>query len=103
MDNQNLKALLIIINAGFASSVVDVAQESGSTGATIISARGSGAKFTAAMGIKYEPEREIVLSVVSEEVARKIMAKMKSEFGKNTPSNAVCFILPVERMTPFSR
>ena len=37
----DLKALYIIVNAGFASEVVDIARSLGSTGATIINARGS--------------------------------------------------------------
>lgn len=97
--NQNMKALFIIVNAGFANHAVEVAQNCGSTGATILSARGSGAKFSSFLGMHYEPEREIIISVVSEEVAQQIMHSIEATLGKDTPTNGICFIMPVEQMT----
>ena len=46
-----LKALYIIVNAGFASQIVDIARENGSTGATIFNARGSVANPKTIFGI----------------------------------------------------
>jgi nitrogen regulatory protein P-II 1 len=101
MDNENMKALFIIVNAGFANHAIEVAQDCGAGGATILSARGSGAKFTSFLGIHYEPEREIIISVVSSEVAEKIIESIKQKLGRETPTNGVCFTMPVEKMTSF--
>ena len=39
----NMKALYIIVNAGFADEVMEIARGAGAKGATIINARGTGA------------------------------------------------------------
>ena len=78
---QELKALYIIVNAGFASEVVEIAREAGATGATIINARGSVSKPKTILGITIDSEKEIVLSVVKKDVAIKIMEKVKEQAG----------------------
>ncbi|MBR2350018.1 MAG: P-II family nitrogen regulator [Clostridia bacterium] len=94
-----LKALYIIVNAGFASEVVDIARAQGATGATIINARGSVAKPKTILGITIDTEKEIVLSVVKKEVAVKIMEQVKEKAGVGTSAHGVCFFLPVEMST----
>ncbi len=90
-----MKALFVIVNAGFSEQIVEVAQKHGARGATVIPARGTGKKFVKVLGIQYEPEREILLSVVEDEIAHKIAADVKENYGKATPTNGLCFILPV--------
>lgn len=95
----DMKALFIIVNAGFSEQIVEVAQRLGAKGATIIPARGTGQKFVKVLGIHYEPEREILLSVVEHDVAHKIAVEVKEKYGKATPTNGLCFILPVADYT----
>ena len=94
-----LKALYIIVNAGFAQEVVEIARSVGATGATIINARGSVAKPKTILGITIDTEKEIVLSVVKKEVAIKIMSEIKEKAGVGTPAHGLCFFLPVEMST----
>lgn len=94
-----LKALYIIVNAGFASTIVDIARSAGATGATIINARGSVAKPKTILGITIDAEKEIVLSVVKKEVAVSIMEKIKEKAGVGTPAHGLCFFMPVEMST----
>ncbi|MBO5775752.1 MAG: P-II family nitrogen regulator [Clostridia bacterium] len=94
-----LKALYIIVNAGFASEVVDIARAKGATGATIINARGSVAKPKTILGITIDTEKEIVLSVVKKEVAVNIVNEIKAKAGVGTPAHGLCFFLPVEMST----
>ena len=94
-----LKALYIIVNAGFAAEVVDIARSVGSTGATIINARGSVAKPKTILGITIDTEKEIILSVVKKDVAIKIMEKVKEQAGVGTAAHGLCFFLPVEMST----
>lgn len=102
-NNQNMKALFIIVNAGFADQAVEVAQQCGASGATILSARGSGGKFTSFLGLNYEPEREIILSVVLSDIANKIIDEIGEKLGKNNPANGICFIMPVELTTTIKK
>jgi nitrogen regulatory protein PII len=94
-----LKALYIIVNAGFAAEVVDIARAAGSTGATIINARGSVSKPKTILGITIDTEKEIVLSIVENEVAKKIMDAVKDKAGVGTAAHGICFALPVEMST----
>ncbi|MBQ8178711.1 MAG: P-II family nitrogen regulator [Clostridia bacterium] len=94
-----LKALYIIVNAGFASEVVEIARSVGSTGATIINARGSVAKPKTILGITIDTEKEIVVSVVKKEVAIKIMEQVKAKAGVGTAAHGLCFFVPVEMST----
>lgn len=96
---KELKALYIIVNAGFASEVVEIARSLGSTGATIINARGSVAKPKTILGITIDTEKEIVLSVVEKEIAVKIMEQVKEKAGVGTAAHGLCFFLPVEMST----
>jgi nitrogen regulatory protein PII len=94
-----LKALYIIINAGFSSEVVEIARSLGSTGATIINARGSVAKPKTILGITIDSEKEMVLTVVEKEIAIKIMEEVKIHLGVGTKAHGLCFFLPVEMST----
>lgn len=96
---KELKALYIIVNAGFASEVVEIARSLGSTGATIINARGSVAKPKTILGITIDTEKEIVLSVVEKSIAVKIMEAVKEKAGVGTAAHGLCFFLPVEMST----
>jgi len=96
---KELKALYIIVNAGFASEVVDIARQVGSSGATIINARGSVAKPKSILGITIDNEKEIVLTVVEKDVAVSIMEQVKEKAGVGTPAHGLCFFLPIEMTT----
>lgn len=96
---KQLKALYIIVNAGFAGQIVDLAREAGSTGATILNARGSVAKPQTILGITIDTEKEIVLTVVEQEVAIRIMHAVKEKAGAGTSAHGLCFCVPVEMST----
>ncbi len=96
---KNLKALYVIVNAGFSSQIVDIARECGATGATIINARGSAQKPQTILGITIDSEKEIVLSVVEEVVANKVMEAVKEKAGVGTSAHGLCFYMPVEMTT----
>lgn len=96
---KELKALYIIVNAGFSSEVVSIARSLGATGATIINARGSVAKPKTILGITIDTEKEIVLSVVEKEIAVKIAEAVSEKAGVGTDAHGLCFFLPVEMST----
>lgn len=95
----SLKALFIVVNAGFVDEAVEIARAQGAKGATILNARGESLKHKSFMGITIDSEKEIVLTIVEKNVATKIMAGIKENIGIHTPAHAVCFFVPVERMT----
>ncbi len=96
---KELKALYIIVNAGFSSEIVDIARELGAGGATILNARGSAAKPKTILGITIDTEKEIVLTVVEKDIAIKIVNAVKERAGVGTNAHGLCFFMPVEMST----
>lgn len=96
MEN-NLLALHIIVNAGYADEVIEIARENGARGATILNARGSAPKHQVFMGITIDTEKEIVLCLTTRETCDKVMLAVKENAGAGTNAHAVCFSLPVDK------
>ncbi len=94
-----MKALMIVVNAGFAEEIVDITRKLGAGGATILNARGEGSTHKTIMGITIDSEKELVLSVVDAETVQPILDAIVKEAGIGTPAHGVCFVLPVENMT----
>jgi nitrogen regulatory protein PII len=98
-NSDNIKALFIIVNAGFGDEAVEIARDCGAGGATIINARGTGHRQKSFLGINVEPEKEIIISLVQESAAAKIMDAIKERTGLQSPANGISFYLPVDKMT----
>lgn len=97
MESTNMKALYIVVNAGFAEQVVDYIRSQGSTGATIINARGVSALHKEIMGISVDTEKEVVLTVTESEIADKIMEAIKLNTAFRAEAQGICFTLPVSK------
>ena len=96
---KKLVALYIVINAGFADEVMDIAREVGAKGATIIHARGEGQIHKSILGITVDSEKEILIILIEDDIADNIMDAVKEKAGLNFPSQGVCFTIPVDKTT----
>ncbi len=97
-NNQKVRALFIIVNAGYTDAVMEIVRGEGASGATILNARGEGARKESFMGISVEPEKEIILTIVDSETARRITATMKEKVGWKSTLRGICFTMPVDRI-----
>ena len=93
----NMKALFIIVNAGFATEVINMVRQEGVRGATIMNARGEGIHHESFCGITVDTEKEMILCVTDEETAEKAMLVVKEKAGIRTPTHGICFTMPVEK------
>ena len=99
MDNStNIRALYIVINAGFAEAAIEIARSVGARGATILTARGFGSIHKSIMGISVDTEKEMVLCLVDKETADRVIDAIKEKAGPGSPVNGICFTIPVEQM-----
>lgn len=97
MENTgNMRALFIILNAGHAEDVIEIARDAGVRGATILNARGAGAPKSF-LGITVDTEKEMIFSVIGESIAENVMSAVKEKAGITTPAHSVCFTLPVDK------
>ena len=97
-QKSNIKALIIIVNAGFSNEAIKIARDSGATGATILNARGESLRHEVFMGISVDSEKEIILCLVEEIVADKIMSTIQEKAGLKTPAHGICYTLGVEKI-----
>ena len=93
-----MKALFIVVNAGFAEEVIEMTRAAGAMGATIFSARGEGAHHEMFMGISVDTEKELILCVTEKAAAEKAMEAIREKAGIKTPAHSVCFMMPVEKV-----
>jgi len=97
MENKHLKALFMVVNAGFAEDVIEIAREEGVKGATIFNARGEGSHHESFLGITVDTEKEMVFCITDEHTAEKAMESVKDKAGIKTAAHCICFTMPVEK------
>jgi nitrogen regulatory protein PII len=94
----DMKALYIVINAGFTDEVMDIIRAAGSSGATIVHARGEGSQHKSFLGITIDHEQEIIISIVEKDKAERIMAEVKEKAGMKTDIRGLCYMMPIEKI-----
>lgn len=103
MSNSKMKALYIVVNSGFAEQVVDFIRTKGSTGATIINTRGISMMQKEIMGISIDTDKEMVLTIVDNETADKIVEAIKQNTRFKSIAHGICFTMPVEKVVGLSQ
>lgn len=88
--------LTVIVNRGRASEVMDLAREAGARGGTILHGRGTGAKQAAKLfGIEIEPEKELVMMILPEDVVERVVEKLQKDLDLDHPGHGILFLEPV--------
>ena len=99
MDHtQKIKALFIIVNAGYTDAIMDIIRAEGASGATILNARGEGATHESFLGITVDSEKEMILTIVDNGTAKRITTAMKEKVGWKSTLHGICFTMPVDRV-----
>jgi len=95
----HFKLIIALVEDDKTDAVLDAARETGATGATVINhARGEGLKRSKSFfGLTLETQRDVLLFLVEEHLARKILEKIASigEFD-NKPGTGIAFQVDVE-------
>ena len=93
------KLILASVKTEISDKVVDAGKEAGATGATIISARGTGMhEAKTFFGLTLEDQTDIILFLVEEHVVQVIMDAIgvAGEFDK--PGTGIAFSMPVDHV-----
>lgn len=93
-----MKELIIVIcNDGCADEIMKTARSQGALGGTIMHGRGSASKETKHfLGITINPEKEMILIIVDDEIRNNVMREIGSKHGVGTKYHAICFSIPVD-------
>lgn len=94
-SSDKIKALFIVVNAGYTDTIMDIVRAEGAGGATVINARGEGSHHEMFMGITVDYEKEIILTIVDEATAKRVMMAIKKNAGWKSPLHGICFLMPV--------
>ena len=93
---KNYEAVFVVINAGFCEAVMEAARKVGAIGGTTIKGRGTASKqLENNFNITIQPEKEIVIIVVPEELKDAVLRQIYEETGLESQSQGIAFSLPI--------
>lgn len=91
------EVILCIVNSGFSELVMDTARKLGARGGTIMHGRGTASKDAEKIfNITIQPEKEIVMILVSSDIKDAILKGLYDSIGVNTEAQGIAFTLPVD-------
>ena len=94
---QKYHLIITIVSEGYLELVMSAVKKAGCSGGTNLKGRGlSGLNAAGILGFNIEPEKDIVLNIVSEKDKTKVMEAITNEVGIKTPGKGVCISLPVD-------
>ncbi len=99
----NHEVIFCIVNAGFSDAVMTTAKEFGARGGTVIHGRGTASSEAEKLyKITVQPEKEIVMILVKEDIKDDILSALYRSVGLNTPGQGIAFCLPVNDVVGLS-
>jgi len=97
------EVIFCVVNAGFSEAVMDAAKEFGARGGTVIRARGTAnSESEKLFGITIQPEKEIVMILVTSDIKDDILHALYREVGLKTPGQGIAFSMPVDNVVGIS-
>lgn len=92
-DSSMYKAIYVVVEKGKGEQVMDAAKEVGARGGTIINARGSSIHETAKfLNMEIEPEKELVLILAQNELAKTIVTAIRDTMKIDKPGQGIIFV-----------
>lgn len=92
------QVIVTIVNRGSAQDVIEVANEAGSRGGTIINARGSGTHETSKIfNMEIEPEKEMVMILSRKDITDRIVENIRVKLELDKPGKGILFIQDVHQ------
>ena len=91
------KCVFAIVNKGFAEEAMEAAKACGARGGTILNARGTMSKEAErAFNLTIQPDKEIVMILVKEELTDGILKGLYNAIGTSTKAHGIVFAIPVD-------
>jgi nitrogen regulatory protein PII len=91
------EVIFCVVNSGFSDAVMDAAKEFGARGGTVIHARGTAnSEAEKIFQITVQPEKEIVMILVSSDIKNDILHALYKAVGLQTPGQGIAFSMPVD-------
>ncbi len=96
---RNYKLIVTIVKKGVGSKVIAASKMCGAEGGTIMLGRGTAGRdvYEKLLGIGFEPEKEIVLSMVMNECVDKVINEIIKKVELNKPGKGIAFVIDVKK------
>ena len=96
------KCIVAMVKPDLTDKVVSSAKAVGATGATILSASGTGAhEAKSFFGLSLDIRTDVVISLVGEEMVEPVLTAIKDAGRFSEPGTGIAFVLPVEQTAGF--
>ena len=100
----NLSLIVSIVRKGWGSTVLEASVKAGARGGTVLFGRGAGINEREKIfGISIEPEKEILLTIVSASQVDTILDAIVRAGELNDTGQGIAFVLPVEKVAGVAR
>lgn len=95
------KLIVTIVKKGLATRIVAETKKAGAEGGTIIFGTGTAKKsiYLDLLGINFEPEKEIILTIADENKVDNIINEINSIAKLDKPGNGICFVINARNIT----
>ena len=99
MNKFEHQVVICIVNNGFADEAMDAARDVGARGGTVLSARGTAnLEAEKAFQIQIQPEKEIIMILVMNEIKDAVLHALYKSVGTHTPAHGIAFAMPVDNV-----
>ena len=93
------KLIIASVKTHITDPVVDSAKEAGATGATIISARGTGMREAHTFfGLTLEDQTDIIYFLLEEHMVKPVLEAIRTAGKFHEPGTGIAFVVPVENV-----
>ena len=100
----NLSLIVSIVRKGWGSTVLEASVDAGARGGTVLFGRGAGINEREKIfGVSIEPEKEILLTIVSASQVDTILDAIVRAGELNDTGRGIAFVLPVEKVAGVAR
>lgn len=91
--------IISIVRKGWGDTVLEATMKAGAHGGTVLFGRGIGRnEQQRVFGIQIEPEKEIVLTVIPENLKDSVLQEIVRAAGLTAPGHGLAFVVPVEKV-----
>ncbi len=95
----NSYLIVSIVRKGWGDAILEATMNAGAHGGTVLPGRGIGRnEQMRVFGIKIEPEKEIILTIVGADLKDHILSEVERVAELNMPGNGLAFYFPLEKV-----
>jgi nitrogen regulatory protein PII len=88
--------ILTIVNHGYYDQIIEAVRAAGAKGGTLLHGRGVSNEETAKfLGITIQPEKDVLLIIVSNKIKQQVMESINRTAGIATSGHGICISLPI--------